>query len=193
MGQDQRFAAHYEHCGIVGQAACGWVVGQCLHPAFPHNFRLLWVQNITVLTKATAGEQALRSQIGSELLPMESRLVPDQWPALLAAAVLVYLLATRPGWRRPQVLLIAGLALLALLSGLFLWLRFFELAAPLTLLAIAVGSLSPGSPARPRMTKAALVGIFALILAPYIVVYRVKPDCIEVVAVIHGSRRWPRP
>jgi toxin ParE1/3/4 len=35
-------------------------------------------------------------------------------------------------------------------------------------------------------------GTRELILAPYIVVYRVKPDCIEVLAVLHGSRRWPR-
>lgn len=35
-------------------------------------------------------------------------------------------------------------------------------------------------------------GTRELILAPYIVFYRVKPDCVEVLAVIHGSRRWPR-
>ena len=37
-----------------------------------------------------------------------------------------------------------------------------------------------------------VTGTRELILAPYIVVYRVKPDCIEVLAVIHASRRWPR-
>ncbi|HEX7183818.1 MAG TPA: hypothetical protein VF756_18460 [Thermoanaerobaculia bacterium] len=142
----------------------GWFAGQCLHPAFPHNLRLLWIQNVTVLGEATAGEEALRSQIGSELQPLQGRLVPDQWPALLAAAVLLVLLATRPHWRRPQVLLTAGLALLALLSGLFLWLRFFELAAPLTLLSIAVGSQLPGSPARRKASRAAVAGIVALIL-----------------------------
>ena len=35
-------------------------------------------------------------------------------------------------------------------------------------------------------------GTRELILAPYIVVYRAMPACIEVLAVIHGSRRWPR-
>jgi hypothetical protein len=50
------------------------------------------------------------------------------------------------------VLFIGGLGMLALLTGLFLWLRFFELAAPLTLLAIALGTLpmAAGSPARRR-------------------------------------------
>lgn len=149
----------------VAATAAGWVAGQCLHPAFPHNFKLLWVQNVTVLSKATTGEQALRSQIGSELRPLESRLVLDQWPVLLAAAVLLVLVATRPQWRRPQVLLIAGLAMLSLFSGLFLWLRFFELAAPLTLLAIALGSRVPsdGKPRR-KAGKTALVVAAALIL-----------------------------
>lgn len=142
----------------------GWAAGQCLHPAFPHNLHLLWVQNVTVLSKATAGEEELRSQIGIELQPLESRLLFDQWPALLTAAVLVILVATRPGWRRPQVLLIAGLAILALLTGLFLWLRFFELAVPLTLLAIAAGSRLPESPPRRQAAGAALAGVVALIL-----------------------------
>jgi hypothetical protein len=148
----------------VAATGLGWVAGQCLHPAFPHNLRLLWIQNVTVLTKATVGEEVLRSQIGMELQPLESRLLLDQWPALLAAAVLAFLLATRPGWRRPQVLLLAGLAMLSLLTGLFLWLRFFELAVPLTLLAIAVGSQLPESPARRKVARASLVGIAALIL-----------------------------
>jgi hypothetical protein len=143
----------------VAATTLGWVAGQCLHPAFPHNLRLLWIQNVTVLSKATAGGQALRSQIGSELQPMATRLIPDQWPTLLAAAVLLVLVATRPAWRRPQVLLLAGLALLALLTGLFLWLRFFELAAPLTLLAIAVGSRLTEDVARKasRVTVAVVV------------------------------------
>jgi hypothetical protein len=156
----------------VAAAGLGWAVGQCLHPAFPHNFRLLWVQNITVLSKATAGEQALRSQIGSELQPMESRLVPDQWPVLLAAAVLVVLLATRPAWRQPRVLLIAGLGMLALFSGLFLWLRFFELAAPLTLLAIAVGSTLPAGVARWKMARTTLAGIVVLILVANVFTFK---------------------
>lgn len=148
----------------VAATALGWAAGQLLHPAFPHNLRLLWAVNVTVLNKARAGEQALRSQIGAELQPLESRLVPDQWPALLAAAVLLVLLATRPAWRRPQVLLIAGLAMLSLLSGLFLYRRFFELAAPLALLSIAVGSRLPENPLRRQAARAALVAVVALIL-----------------------------
>jgi hypothetical protein len=149
----------------LGATSLGWAAGQCLHPAFPYNLRLLWIQNITVLSKAAAGGQALRSQIGSELRPMETRLMFDQWPVLLAAAVLIVLVATRPAWRRPQVLLIAGLAMLALFTGLFLWLRFFELAAPLTLLAIAAGSRLPEEAARRRLSRAAVAVVVALILA----------------------------
>lgn len=149
----------------VAATTLGWVVGQCLHPAFPHNLRLLWIQNVTVLSKATAGGQALRSQIGSELQPMEANLILDQWPTLLAAAVLLVLVATRPGWRRPQVLLLVGLAMLALFTGLFLWLRFFELAAPLTLLAIAVGSRLPEDLARRKAKRVTVVVVVALIFA----------------------------
>lgn len=149
----------------VAATGLGWIVGQCLHPAFPHNLNLLWIVNVTILGKATAGEEALRSQIGSELQPLQSRLVPDQWPVFLAAAALLYLVATRPEWRRPRVLLTAGLAMLALFSGLFLWLRFFELAAPLTLLALAVGSLqAPERPARRKTERAPLVAVVALVL-----------------------------
>ena len=149
----------------VAATAAGWVVGQCLHPAFPHNFQLLWITNVTVLTKATVGGRALQSQIGAELQPTEARLMFDQWPAILAVAVLLFLVATRPAWRRPQVLLIAGLALLALLTGLFVWMRFFELAAPLSLLAIALGSRLHEGPARRKAARAVLVGAVALILA----------------------------
>lgn len=149
----------------VAATAAGWVVGQCLHPAFPHNFQLLWATNVTVLTKSTVGGRALRSQIGSELQPTEARLMFDQWPAMLVAAVLLILVITRPAWRRPQVLLIAGLALLALFVGLFVWMRFFELAAPLALLAIALGSRLSDRPARRKAARLALVGAVALILA----------------------------
>jgi hypothetical protein len=175
----------------VAATALGWAVGQCLHPAFPHNLRLLWIQNVTVLSKATAGGQALRSQIGSELQPMEARLIPDQWPALLAAAVLVVLVATRPGWRRPPVLIIAGLAMLALFSGLFLWLRFFELAAPLTLLAIAVGSQLPEGQARPRAARANLVAITVLILVGTVFTFsRLRQNQTGQVALPRGMAEW---
>jgi hypothetical protein len=175
----------------VAATTLGWVVGQCLHPAFPYNLRLWWIQNVTVLSKATAGGQALRSQIGSELQPMETRLVPDQWPALLAAAVLLVLVATRPQWRRPRVLLIAGLAMLALFSGLFLWLRFFELAAPLTLLAIAVGSQLPEGQVRRKASRATLVGIVVLILAGSLFTFsRVRHYRTGQVALPRGMAEW---
>jgi hypothetical protein len=175
----------------VAATSLGWVVGQCLHPAFPHNLRLLWIQNVTVLSKAAAGGQALRSQIGSELQPMETRLVPDQWPALLAAAVLIILVATRPGWRRPQVLLIAGIAMLALFSGLFLWLRFFELAAPLTLLAIAVGSQLPEGQVRRKAARANLVGIAVLILVGTLFSFsRLRQYQTGQVALPRGMAQW---
>jgi toxin ParE1/3/4 len=36
-----------------------------------------------------------------------------------------------------------------------------------------------------------VAGIREFIVSPFIVAYRVKRDAIEVVAIIHGARRWP--
>jgi len=36
-----------------------------------------------------------------------------------------------------------------------------------------------------------VAGTRELIVSPFIVAYRVKRDAIEVVAIIHGARRWP--
>jgi len=36
-----------------------------------------------------------------------------------------------------------------------------------------------------------VAGTREFIVSPFIVAYRVKRDAIEVVAIIHGARRWP--
>ena len=33
---------------------------------------------------------------------------------------------------------------------------------------------------------------FVVPRTPYIVAYRIKPDTIEILAVMHGAQRWPR-
>jgi addiction module RelE/StbE family toxin len=44
-------------------------------------------------------------------------------------------------------------------------------------------------PAMGRQGRVA--GTRELIVSPFVVAYRVKKDAIEVVAIIHGARRWP--
>jgi toxin ParE1/3/4 len=39
--------------------------------------------------------------------------------------------------------------------------------------------------------KGRVAGTRELIVSPFVVAYRVKKDAIEVVAIIHGARRWP--
>lgn len=39
--------------------------------------------------------------------------------------------------------------------------------------------------------KGRVAGTREFIVSPFIVVYRVKKEAIEVVAIIHGARRWP--
>jgi addiction module RelE/StbE family toxin len=40
-------------------------------------------------------------------------------------------------------------------------------------------------------TGARVKGTRELVLAPWLIVYRVRAGAIEVLSVIHGSRRWP--
>jgi toxin ParE1/3/4 len=39
--------------------------------------------------------------------------------------------------------------------------------------------------------KGRVAGTREFIVSPFIVAYRVRKDAIEVVAIIHGARRWP--
>ncbi len=36
-----------------------------------------------------------------------------------------------------------------------------------------------------------VAGTLELVVSPFVVAYRVREDVIEVVAIIHGARRWP--
>lgn len=39
--------------------------------------------------------------------------------------------------------------------------------------------------------KGRVAGTWELIVSPFVVAYRVKKDAVEVIAIIHGARRWP--
>jgi toxin ParE1/3/4 len=39
--------------------------------------------------------------------------------------------------------------------------------------------------------KGRVAGTRELVVSPYIIAHRIKRDALEIVAIIHGARRWP--
>lgn len=120
-------------------AAGGWLAGQLVHPEVPANFRLFAISNFVVPFQSTAaGAAVLRSTLGTEMSPPEGSVLVQQWPALLAAGIVLWALAFRSRLRG-RATLTTGIAALAFVAaGTFAARRFFELGAPLALLALAL-------------------------------------------------------
>jgi hypothetical protein len=145
----------------VAIAAAGWLVGQLLHPNFPENFRVFWLQNAVVPFSGAAGEGgALRAAFSRELLPPDLDTVLREWPVLLGIPAALALIGMRPELRTRATVLAAVPALGFLLLGLVLLRRSFEMAAPFGVLLLALlarewVSAHPGARLS-RRTKAAL-------------------------------------
>jgi hypothetical protein len=123
----------------VAAAAGGWLAGQLVHPNIPENFRLFWIQNFVVPLQSTAaGDAALRSQIGNELTPPEPAVLFDQWPAFIAPLLVAFLLLGNPRLRTRATVATTAASFAFLIAGSFFMRRFFELGAPLALLALAL-------------------------------------------------------
>jgi hypothetical protein len=145
-------------------AAGGWLLGQLVHPEVPANFRLFLISNFVVPFQSTAaGDAALRSQLGIEMSRPEMSILAEQWPVLIAAAIVLFALVFEPRLRS-RATLTAGLAALAFLAaGSLAARRFLELGAPLSLLALALvirERREKGSPWLPewgRLTAAILI------------------------------------
>jgi hypothetical protein len=120
-------------------AAGGWLAGQIIHPNVPENFRLFWIQNFVVTFQSSAaGNAALRSQIGNELTPPEWQVLFDQWPAFIAPILVAVLLLGNPRLRTRATVTAAVASFAFLIAGSFFLRRFFELGAPLAVLALAL-------------------------------------------------------
>ncbi|HVR97050.1 MAG TPA: hypothetical protein VMW27_10570 [Thermoanaerobaculia bacterium] len=120
-------------------AAGGWLLGQLVHPNVPENFRLFFIQNFVVPYQSTAaGNEALRAQLGNELTRPELPILLDQWPAFIAPALLIGFLFFQPRLRTRATLTASLVALAFLFVGTFYLRRFFELGAPLSLLALGL-------------------------------------------------------
>ena len=123
----------------VAVAAGGWLLGQLLNPDLPENFRLFAITNFVIPFQATAaGNAALRSQLGTELSPPGLDLLLEQWPAFIAPVLVAVALLSRPRLRDRATLTVGLTSLAFLLAGSFAIRRFFELGAPLALLALAL-------------------------------------------------------
>ena len=99
---------------------------------------MIALQNFVVPFQATTGAAAaLQSQLGTELKPPGTDLAIEQWPAFALAVVVLFALVRRPALRSRATLTAGAFAVAFLLAALQIR-RFFELGAPLALLALAL-------------------------------------------------------
>ncbi|HYX22640.1 MAG TPA: hypothetical protein VFC23_00690, partial [Thermoanaerobaculia bacterium] len=123
----------------MAAAAAGWLLGQLVHPEVPANFRLFLISNFVVPFQSTgAGDAALRSQLGTEMSRPEMSILAEQWPAFVAPAIVLFALVFQPRLRSRATLTAGVVSLAFLAAGSLAARRFFELGAPLALLALAL-------------------------------------------------------
>ena len=122
----------------VAATSGGWLAGQLIHPAMPANFGMIALQSFVVPFQATTGASAaLHAELGTELKPPGFDLASEQWPALLLGAVVLFALLRHAELRSRATLTAGAFAVAFLLAALQIR-RFFELGAPLALLALAL-------------------------------------------------------
>jgi hypothetical protein len=167
-------------------AGAGWLAGQLVHPGMPANFRLLWLQNVVIPLQSAGGDELLRSQLGTELAPAPAAVLVEQWPAYLAAVVLVALLLGGRRVATRDVLTVAVPALGFLVVGTFLMQRFFELGAPLTLLALGLVARERTGAREPRKAPA-LVAVAVLVI-----VVAIGWTCLRTLQLGFGLHSPPR-
>jgi hypothetical protein len=152
-------------------AAGGWLLGQLVHPEVPANFRLFAIANFAVPFQAAtaAGNAALRSQLGTELSPPGLDILLQQWPAFIAPLFVLGSLLVQPRLRSRATLTVGLTSLAFLAAGSLAIRRFFELGAPLALLALALvlrewrdRGLPPLLPNWGRLLAAAGIAVGAL-------------------------------
>lgn len=116
----------------------GWLLGQLVHPNFPHNLRLLATVNLEVPFQASpAGNAALHSQIGEELAPPGLGVLGEEWTVFVAPLLVAFALLRERRLRTRATVATALVAVSFLVLGALLMRRMLELGAPLALLALA--------------------------------------------------------
>jgi hypothetical protein len=123
----------------IAAAAGGWLLGQLVHPEVPENFRLIAISNFVIPFQATAaGNPALHSQLGTELSPPGLDILLEQWPAFIAPILVALSLLMERRLRSRATLTLGFTSLAFLIAGSLAIRRFFELGAPLAVLALAL-------------------------------------------------------
>lgn len=123
----------------VAAAAGGWLLGQLVHPEVPANFHLIAIANFVIPFQAAAGTNAdLASQLGTELARPGLDVLREQLPAFLAPLLVAAALLWEPRVRSRATLTAGLTSLVFLIAGSVAIRRFFELGAPLALLALAL-------------------------------------------------------
>jgi hypothetical protein len=160
---DRGRPAGWRRLAPVLAAAGGWLAGQLVHPNVPENFRLFALQNFLVPYQSAAGDPALRSQLGAELVPPGALVLTEQWPAFIAPLWALGLVARQPRLRTRSTFTALAIALGFLLVGSLFLRRFFELGAPLALwglgLVLRERRDALGPPARRRRLAPALAAL----------------------------------
>lgn len=120
-------------------AAGGWLLGQLVHPNVPHNFGLVWTQNVIVpLASTGAATQSLREALGVELQRPSLPFLLEQWPLFIAPVLAVVRLVRRPQARTRAALTLVALTAAFLLAGSLQLRRLIEIGGVLGLMALAL-------------------------------------------------------
>lgn len=146
--------------------ALGWLAGQFLHPNFPANFRLHWLQGFVIPFQASgSGSADLAAVIGQELTPLAPDVLVRQATAFVPIGLAVFYLLKWPRARTRSTLTLAIASLGFLAVSAWRFQRLFELGAPLGVFALG---LALGA-AQVRWTRRQNLVAGALILAGIIV------------------------
>ena len=124
----------WEIRGIVASGA-GVALGFLVHPNFPANVGIWYVQIVQTLTHVLRLGGARDLNQGSEFWPVDGRMLVTETllPTLLLLVALAVAIHERPRWRRESVFL--WIVALAGFSGFLLSRRLIELWAPAQVLA----------------------------------------------------------
>jgi hypothetical protein len=119
--------------------AAGWLLGQLVHPHFPGNFRLHWLQGLVIPFQATGrGSAELEAVIGQELTPLGGAVLLLQASAFVPIGLAIYYLVRRPEARTRGALTLATASIGLLAVSAWRFQRLFELGAPYGVFALAL-------------------------------------------------------
>jgi hypothetical protein len=146
--------------------AVGWLAGQLVHPNFPGNFRLHWLQGFVIPFQAAGrGNADLEAVIGQELTPLATSELLRQAMAFVPLGLAIVTLIRHPKARTRSALTVTAASAAFLSVSAWRFQRLFELGAPLGVFALALtlGAAEIRWSRRQKLVGAALVVLGTLI------------------------------